>query len=161
MKDESSTTQSGFTLIEILIVLFICSFITLSGLYQWRQLVERHRLIDAARQVSEFIYSQMVEGGYLNRHQILSIKVGKIDWQLSIRDANSHQEISKITAEKHQGVELSKASRTSIQLYGKQGTSRAFSIELKNQYANVIVYVSALGRVRACSANKMVGISAC
>ena len=67
MKVESNTTQRGFTLIEILIVLFICSLVMLSGLYQWQQQVERQRLIDAARQVSEFIYSQMTEGVYLNR----------------------------------------------------------------------------------------------
>ncbi|WP_272668467.1 prepilin-type N-terminal cleavage/methylation domain-containing protein [Providencia sp. PROV038] len=75
MRVDSNTIQRGFTLIEILIVLFICSFIMLSGLYQWQQQVERQRLIDAARQVSEFIYSQMIEGVYLNRYQILSVKV--------------------------------------------------------------------------------------
>ncbi|WP_213637094.1 type II secretion system protein [Providencia rettgeri] len=46
MRVDSNTIQRGFTLIEILIVLFICSFIMLSGLYQWQQQVERQRLCE-------------------------------------------------------------------------------------------------------------------
>ncbi|MBO1929017.1 hypothetical protein J4731_07655 [Providencia rettgeri] len=75
--------------------MFFCYF---SGLYQWQQQVERQRLIDAARQVSEFIYSQMTEGVYLNRYQILSVKAGRNDWQLDVKDANSKQEVGKLTA---------------------------------------------------------------
>ncbi|MBV2189686.1 prepilin-type N-terminal cleavage/methylation domain-containing protein [Providencia rettgeri] len=161
MKVESNTIQRGFTLIEILIVLFICSLVMLSGLYQWQQQVERQRLIDAARQVSEFIYSQMMEGVYLNRYQILSVKVGVGDWQLLVKDANNNQEVSKLTAERHRGIELWKASRTSIQLYGKQGTIRAFSVGLKNQYEQVTIYISSLGRIRSCSHKKMTGVPKC
>ncbi|MDI7243611.1 prepilin-type N-terminal cleavage/methylation domain-containing protein [Providencia rettgeri] len=161
MRVDSNTIQRGFTLIEILIVLFICSFIMLSGLYQWQQQVERQRLIDAARQVSEFIYSQMIEGVYLNRYQILSVKVGKGDWQLIVKDANNKQQVGKLTAERHQGITLSKASRTSIQLYGKQGTIRAFSIELKNQHEQITIYISSLGRIRSCSHKKMAGVPKC
>ncbi|EOV8086677.1 prepilin-type N-terminal cleavage/methylation domain-containing protein [Providencia huaxiensis] len=161
MKVESNTTQRGFTLIEILIVLFICSLVMLSGLYQWQQQVERQRLIDAARQVSEFIYSQMMEGVYLNRYQILSVKVGVGDWQLLVKDANNNQEVGKLTAERHRGIELWKASRTSIQLYGKQGTIRAFSVGLKNQYEQITIYISSLGRIRSCSHKKMTGVPKC
>jgi len=161
MKVELNTTQRGFTLIEIMIVLFICSFVIFSGLYQWQQQVERQRLIDAARQVSEFIYSQMTEGVYLNRYQILSVKAGRNDWQLDVKDANSKQEVGKLTAKRHQGIELSKASCTSIQLYGKQGTIRAFSIELKNQNQQITIYISSLGRIRSCSHKKMTGVPKC
>ncbi|ENZ0172100.1 prepilin-type N-terminal cleavage/methylation domain-containing protein [Providencia rettgeri] len=161
MKVESNTIQRGFTLIEILIVLFICSLVMLSGLYQWQQQVERQRLIDAARQISEFIYSQMMEGVYLNRYQILSVKVGVGDWQLLVKDANNNQEVGKLTAERHRGIELWKASRTSIQLYGKQGTIRAFSVGLKNQYEQITIYISSLGRIRSCSHKKMTGVPKC
>ncbi|ENU1225438.1 prepilin-type N-terminal cleavage/methylation domain-containing protein [Providencia rettgeri] len=161
MKVESNTIQRGFTLIEILIVLFICSLVMLSGLYQWQQQVERQRLIDAARQISEFIYSQMMEGVYLNRYQILSVKVGVGDWQLLVKDANNNQEVGKLTAERHRGIELWKASRTSIQLYGKQGTIRAFSVGLKNQYEQINIYISSLGRIRSCSHKKMTGVPKC
>ncbi|HEC8324579.1 TPA: prepilin-type N-terminal cleavage/methylation domain-containing protein [Providencia rettgeri] len=161
MKVESNTIQRGFTLIEILIVLFICSLVMLSGLYQWQQQVERQRLIDAARQVSEFIYSQMMEGVYLNRYQILSVKVGVGDWQLLVKDANNNQEVGKLTAERHRGIELWNASRTSIQLYGKQGTIRAFSVGLKNQYEQITIYISSLGRIRSCSHKKMTGVPKC
>ncbi|GAB1438157.1 prepilin peptidase-dependent protein [Providencia sp.] len=153
--------QRGFALIEILAVLFFCSLTMVSGLYQWQQQLEKHRLIDAARQISEFIYSQVIEGIYLNRYQVLSIKVGKIDWELVVSDVTSNQEVGKMTAKKHQGIEMSRASRTSVQLFGKQGTSRAFSVELKNNNSTITVYMSALGRIRVCSHQKLVGIAKC
>ncbi|EMU9000660.1 prepilin-type N-terminal cleavage/methylation domain-containing protein [Providencia rettgeri] len=161
MKQKQSHTQDGFTLIEILSVLFICSLTTLSGMHQWKQHLEKQRLIDAARQLSEFIYSHMMEGVYLNRHQLLSIKIGKEGWGISVKDANTRQEIGKITADKYQGIELIRASRHSVDLYGKQGTSRAFSFELRNKDTDISIYISALGRIRACSKKNIVGLPKC
>lgn len=85
----------------------------------------------------------------------------KGDWQLIVKDANNKQQVGKLTAERHQGITLSKASRTSIQLYGKQGTIRAFSIELKNQHEQITIYISSLGRIRSCSHKKMAGVPKC
>ncbi|HGN1707286.1 TPA: prepilin-type N-terminal cleavage/methylation domain-containing protein [Providencia rettgeri] len=161
MGSERKSGQKGFTLIEILAVLFICSLTTGSGLYQWQLQLEKHRLIDAARQISEFIYSQVIEGIYLNRYQILFVKVAKVDWELVVSDANTNQEVGKMTAKKYPGIEISKTSRSSVQLYGKQGTSRAFSVELKNKNSTITVYMSALGRIRVCSHQKLVGIAKC
>lgn len=158
---KTSHTQQGFTLIEILAVLFICSLTVLSGLHHWQKQIEQQRLIDTARQISEFIYGHVKEGIYLNQHQILSVNLGKANWWISIKDAKTHQETGKITAEKFQGIEIVKATRTSVELYGKQGTSRAFSLELKNQYTAISIYMSALGRLRTCSSQGMVGLPKC
>lgn len=161
MKIEQEQTQRGFTLIEILTVLFICSLTVLTGLHHWQQQIEQQRIMDAVRQVSEFIYSHMKEGIYLNRHQVLSVKIGKLDWWISIKDAKTNKELGKVTADKFQGIEIAKATRTSVELYGKQGTSRAFSLELKNKNKSIFMYMSALGRVRACSYQSMAGIPKC
>lgn len=46
MKIELKQTQLGFTLIEILVVLFICSLTVFSGLHYWGKYIEQQRLID-------------------------------------------------------------------------------------------------------------------
>ena len=157
----SQIQQLGFTLIEVLVVLFICSLTTFSGLYYWQKHIERQRLVDATRQLSEFIYGYVKEGIYLNRHQILLVSLGKTNWWISIKDANTHQELGKITSDKYQGIELAKSTRTSVDLYGKQGTSRAFSFQLKNKNDAISVYMSALGRVRTCSHRSVAGVPKC
>ncbi|EPL9571699.1 prepilin-type N-terminal cleavage/methylation domain-containing protein [Providencia rettgeri] len=161
MKIVLRKTELGFTLVEILIVLFICSLTVFSGLHYWEKYIEQQRLIDTARQVSEFIYHHVKEGIYLNRHQTLSVSLGKATWWMSIKDANTRQEVGKITSDKFQGVELAKSTRTFVDLYGKQGTSRAFSFQLKNKNDAISVYMSALGRVRTCSYHSVAGVPKC
>lgn len=161
MRIELRKTELGFTLVEILIVLFICSLTVFSGLHYWQKYIEQQRLIEAARQLSEFIYGYVKEGIYLNRHQILLVSLGKTNWWISIKDANTQQELGKITSDKFQGVELAKSTRTSVDLYGKQGTSRAFSFQLKNKNDAISVYMSALGRVRTCSYRSVAGVPKC
>ncbi|MDR2226300.1 MAG: prepilin-type N-terminal cleavage/methylation domain-containing protein [Providencia sp.] len=161
MKIELKQTQLGFTLIEILVVLFICSLTVFSGLHYWGKYIEQQRLIDTVRQLSEFIYHHVKEGIYLNRHQTLFVNIGKAGWWMSIKDVNTRQEIGRITSDKFQGIELAKSTRTSIELYGKQGTSRAFSFQLKNNDSAISIYMSALGRVRTCSHHSVAGVPKC
>ena len=161
MKIKLDQTQLGFTLIEILVVLFICSLTAFSGLHSWQQHIDQQRLIDTARQLTEFIYQHVKEGIYMNRQQTLFVRPGKADWSMSIKDSNTHQEVGNITSDKFQGIELASSTRTSVELYGKQGTSRAFSFQLKNKDRVISIYMSALGRVRACSHFGMAGIPKC
>ncbi|MCW2257957.1 prepilin-type N-terminal cleavage/methylation domain-containing protein [Providencia alcalifaciens] len=49
MKTVINRLQKGFTLIEILIVMFICALAMLPALYSWQQQQQRLHLIDTAR----------------------------------------------------------------------------------------------------------------
>ncbi len=161
MKIAINNSQKGFTLIEILVVLFLCSLVILPGLYSWQQQLQRHHLIDTARQVSEFIYSNLMEGIYLNQHRILSINQGRGNWSLVVKDAVTQRERNKLTAEMFKGIEINKVTRTSVDLYGKQGTSRAFSISLTNKNEQITIVMSAVGRIRGCSSQLLAGIPRC
>lgn len=161
MRIEANSRQKGFTLIEILVVLFICSLVVLPALYNWQQQLQRFRLIDAARQVAGFIYSNLMEGIYLNQYRVLNVNNVQGSWSLVVNNVATCKEISRLSDSKFEGISIKKTTRTSVELYGKQGTSHAFSIELQNGSEAITIYLSAMGRLRGCSKQKMVGIPRC
>ena len=161
MRIEANSRQKGFTLIEILVVLFICSLVVLPALYNWQQQLQRFRLIDAARQVAGFIYSNLMEGIYLNQYRVLNVNNVQGSWSLVVNNVATRKEISRLSDSKFEGISIKKTTRTSVELYGKQGTSHAFSIELQNGSEAITIYLSAMGRLRGCSKQKMVGIPRC
>lgn len=153
--------EQGFTLIEILVVLFLCSIVALPAFYQWQQQVKRLQLIDAARQTAEFIYSNLMEGIYLNQHRIMTVSFTSKEWHLVVTDAGTAQQISQFKGEKFERIELKHASRQSIHFYGRQGTSSPFRIELNNESDQISVIISSAGRVRSCSPQILAGVPKC
>ena len=153
--------QDGFTLIEILVVLFICSLVILPALYNWQQQLQRFRLTDAARQAAEFIYKHFMEGVYLNQHRTLSIAMHQDNGRLTVRDVVTNKELGKHIVTDTEGVDISNATRTLINLYGKQGTSSPFSIQLQNSHGKITIIISAMGRIRVCSNQYIVGVPRC
>lgn len=161
MKTVINRLQKGFTLIEILIVMFICALAMLPALYSWQQHQQRLHLIDTARQVATFIYSHLMESVYLNQHRILLVNIMQSDWKLIVKDANTGMHIVTLNSTKFKGVEIKSATRSSVDLYGKQGTTQAFRIELKNEFGQITVFMSVVGRIRACSNKKIAGVPRC
>lgn len=154
-------SQKGFTLIEILVVMFICALALIPAFYSWQQQQQKLRLIDAARQVAVFIYGHLMESIYLNQHRILSVTVAAKDWQLAVKEAGGFKPISVMHGEQFEDVEIVSATRLTVDMYGKQGTSHAFRIVLKNEFGRISVVMSAIGRIRGCSDKKIVGIPRC
>nr|ELR5113295.1 prepilin-type N-terminal cleavage/methylation domain-containing protein [Providencia stuartii] len=161
MGGQTQEQEKGFTLIEILVVIFICSLVLLPALYGWQQQQQRTRLIDAARQVAVFIYSHLMESIYLNQHRILLINNAQGDWAVTIKDAVTNQQIAILSSAKFNNIGMKSAARTSVDLYGKQGTSQAFRIELINDFGQMTVFMSAAGRIRGCSNKKIIGVPRC
>lgn len=158
---DNRNSQKGFTLMEMLLVLFICSLAVLPALYNWHQQLQRIQLVDTAKQVAEFIYSSVMEGIYLNQHRVLQIINQNGHWQLVVRNALTNDEIKRLTSDEFSDIEISAATRLVINLYGKQGTGQAFRIGLKNKQTSLVLIMSSLGRVRACSNQKIAGIPTC
>lgn len=158
---KSNVDELGFTLIEIMVVLFLCSIVALPAFYQWQQQVKRLQLIDAARQTAEFIYSNLMEGIYLNQHRIMTASSTSKEWQLVVTDADAAQQISQFKGDKFERIELKHASRQSIHFYGRQGTSSPFRIELSNESDQISVIISSAGRVRSCSQQTLAGVPKC
>ncbi|HEF8771125.1 prepilin-type N-terminal cleavage/methylation domain-containing protein [Providencia manganoxydans] len=161
MGRQTQEQEKGFTLIEILVVIFICSLVLLPALYGWQQQQQRTRLIDAARQVAVFIYSHLMESIYLNQHRILLINNAQGNWSITIKDAVTNQQIAMLSSAQFNNIEMKSATRTSVNLYGKQGTSHAFRIELINDFGQMTVFMSAAGRIRGCSNKKIIGVPRC
>ncbi|WP_323084110.1 prepilin-type N-terminal cleavage/methylation domain-containing protein [Providencia alcalifaciens] len=158
---KNNVDEQGFTLIEILVVLFLCSIVALPAFYQWQQQVKRLQLIDAARQTAEFIYSNLMEGIYLNQHRIVTVNFTAKEWRLVVIDAETAQEISQFKGDKFESIELKYASRELIHFYGRQGTSSPFRIELSNESDQISVIISSSGRVRSCSQQTLAGVPKC
>lgn len=158
---KSNADEQGFTLIEILVVLFLCSIVALPVFYQWQQQVRRLQLIDVARQAAEFIYSNIMEGIYLNQHRIMTVSFTSKEWRLAVTDVETAQEISQFKSDKFESIKLKYASRQLIYFYGRQGTSSPFRIELNNENDQISVIISSSGRVRSCSPQTLAGVPKC
>lgn len=161
MNRQMKEQEKGFTLIEILVVIFICSLVLLPALYGWQQQQQRIRLIDAARQVAVFIYSHLMESIYLNQHRILLVEHTQDDWKITIKVAGANKQIAALSSTQFSRIAMKSATRRSVDLYGKQGTSHAFRIELINDFGQMTVFMSAVGRIRGCSNKIIIGVPRC
>ncbi|AOM42952.1 peptidase [Xenorhabdus hominickii] len=152
-KEENSNEQSGFTLVELLIAMFIISITLFWGMYHWGQYQNHLRLQSAMQNVLSFMERQQALASYLNQDRTLWLVMGQ-SWCLvssmtKISDCNQGDE--ERVKSPHDDVRLISSTTERIDFYGIRNTAMPNSFMLSNSAGEISVVISGRGRIRTCS----------
>ncbi|PHM39893.1 peptidase [Xenorhabdus mauleonii] len=150
---KTNKQQSGFTLLELLIGMFILSISLSWGLYYWGKYQNRQQLQSAANNVLSFMERQQALANYLNQERTLWLVLGQ-SWCLvssatKISDCDEHD--SERVNSPHDNVVLASSTTDRIDFYGIRNTAMPASFILANPAGEISVVISGRGRIRTCS----------
>ncbi|MBI6548865.1 prepilin peptidase-dependent protein [Xenorhabdus lircayensis] len=144
--------QSGFTLLELLIAMFIISISLSWGLYHWGKYQNRLRLQSAVNNVLSFMERQQALANYLNQDRTLWLVMGK-SWCLAsvTKIADCDEGDGERVNSPHDDVFLTSSTTERIDFYGVRNTAMPASFILENSAGEISVVISGRGRIRTCS----------
>lgn len=156
--------DSGYTLLELLLVLTLTALLMLAGSYGWRQHQSARQLTSSAQQLLDFIVRQQWHAAWGNRRCRLTAITGD-RWQLRgdpqcslVRGA---AETARCIAP-YTDVHLSVSMVGELSLGGVRHTAGAAHLVLSNSAGRLRVVLSGRGRVRLCSEQgRWAGIPPC
>ncbi|WGO84010.1 prepilin-type N-terminal cleavage/methylation domain-containing protein [Arsenophonus apicola] len=157
--------QQGFTVLEIIIAIAITALIAVVSIKGWRNYQHKIHLIIVTQKVAAFIARHQMQAAYLNQERQLIIKTDKTsNWMLIVtikgkKDSQPTTEMKLINS--HNEIVLQNYSRVSTLLLGKRGTALPTTLRFSNQSEDILIIISALGRVRLCSHQRLGGIARC
>ncbi|HGJ5873930.1 MAG TPA: prepilin-type N-terminal cleavage/methylation domain-containing protein [Arsenophonus apicola] len=157
--------QQGFTVLEIIIAIAITALIAVVSIKGWRNYQHKIHLIIVTQKVAAFIARHQMQAAYLNQERKLIIKTDKTsNWMLIVtikgkKDSQPSKEMKLIN--RHNEIVLQNYSRVSTLLLGKRGTALPTTLRFSNHSEDILIIISALGRVRLCSHQRLGGIARC
>ncbi|WP_392562756.1 prepilin-type N-terminal cleavage/methylation domain-containing protein [Orbus sturtevantii] len=147
--------SSGFSLLELLIVIIIMSIVAVVGVGSWRDLQARSELSSVTRGVMQFLNAVKIDANLYNYNQsIYLLKKSEYDWCLVASEKNKPASCqTKFNFIPKTGfIELGglKADAPLV-FYGRRNSAKAATIRLKNKIGESRIIISLPGRIRYCS----------
>ncbi|MDX7987100.1 prepilin peptidase-dependent protein [Xenorhabdus sp. 12] len=150
---KTNNEQSGFTLLELLIGMFILSISLSWGLYYWGKYQNRLRIQSAVNNVLSFMERQQALANYLNQERTLWLVSGE-SWclvssvtKVSDCEENDGEQLNS----PYDDVILPSSTTNRIDFYGIRNTAMPASFILANSADEISVVISGRGRIRTCS----------
>jgi prepilin-type N-terminal cleavage/methylation domain-containing protein len=138
-----STGMSGFSIVEIVVVLALMGIVLAIALPGWRKLLPSYHLSSAARQIQSELHNIKMRAAAEN-----------VPFQLAYADASAVYTIQRdlsalVTKPLSDGIVITKAGTVS---FSPRGTASANRVRLRNPSGQCKqVVISPTGRVRICS----------
>ncbi|WP_237386464.1 prepilin peptidase-dependent protein [Xenorhabdus sp. Sc-CR9] len=148
-----SNEASGFTLLELLIAMFIISISLSWGVYHWEKYQNRLHLQSAVNNVLSFMERQQAQANYLNQNRTLWLMSGQ-SWCLvsSITQISDCDEGDGARVySPYDDVLLVSSTTNRIDFYGVRNTAMPANFILANSAGEISVIISGRGRIRTCS----------
>jgi prepilin-type N-terminal cleavage/methylation domain-containing protein len=138
-----STGTSGFSIVEIVVVLALTGIVLAIALPGWSKLLPSYHLSSAARQIQSELHNIKMRAAAEN-----------VPFQLAYADASAVYTIQRdmsplVTKPLSEGIVITKAGTVS---FSPRGTASANRVRLRNQSGQCKqVVISPTGRVRICT----------
>lgn len=141
----------GYTLPELLIVLFIAAILTVSGVVGWQRWQQQQRLAETAQQIQHFLHQLRAWANWHNADRVLWLKPGA-RWclgsgEMPAGECQSGQRDQLIAP--YPDVSVLSITQD-MGFYGRRNVARAGNIEFANAAGQWRVIVSARARIRLC-----------
>ncbi|WP_051961880.1 GspH/FimT family pseudopilin [Methylobacter sp. BBA5.1] len=137
--------RSGFTLLELLIVIAIIGIIAGLAVPSYRDMIERNRLKQAVESLADDLKFARTEAIKRSADVTLALTTG---WSYSITSAGNT--LKTVQGSQFQGISLLGDSK-SITFSFRRGTSNGTGATLRSTKYKARVRISDVGRVRICT----------
>ncbi|WP_147405407.1 hypothetical protein [Orbus hercynius] len=146
---------TGFSLLEILVVILMTSILSVGGISSWRDLRDRNELLTVTLALTSFLNEVKSDA---NRHNdnltVYVIRSHSLPWCIAVsrhhRPADCQTKLRFIPD--HKQVDLiGLTTDSALIFYGRHNSATPTSIRLSNRIGNSQIIISMPGRIRYCS----------
>ena len=147
--------NSGFSLLELLLVICITSILASIGIQNWRDLQLRNELLTTTKQLAYFLEEAQAKA--YNTNENYHVHYFFQPWCLSISKGEKTATCKEGTAyfmKPNNSVELSDLTdKKTISFWGRKNMAQTSTIELHNAIGTTQIIISYRGRIRFCKKN--------
>jgi len=149
--------SSGFSLLELLIVIIITAILALVGTSSWRDLQARSELSSITHGMIQFLVEVKTDADFYNYNQsIYILKQSEHEWCLVANEKSKpvscQMKFSFIIKNKFIDL-IGLTTDPALIFYGRRSAAKAATIRLKNRIGESRIIISVPGRIRYCSYN--------
>lgn len=144
--------QSGVTLLEMLIAMFLLATIASVGLHQWQQYRQRQQLDLVSSQLVAHLTLLQAAANWQNRSYLLAMRTTSQGWLFTVSEHNNEPiAVRSLTLQTKEITQVEYAQLNPIIFYGRRSMASAGHIRIGNDLGSIRVVVSARGRIRRCA----------
>jgi len=146
------TKQSGFSLIEMMVVIVIVAMLSAGGVYGWQQWQRQQRLRITTQQIRHLLEQLRSDANWNNRDHLLAVKRSGKSWCLASKlNAGSICNASQRWSLLQPFADVDIADTTpGMGFYGLRDTAWPGHITLQSSAGKWRVILSTQGRIRVC-----------
>lgn len=142
---------SGFTLLEMMVVVTLVSLLSLGGWHGWNSFQQRQQLNDSALQIQRLLQRLRSDANWHNRTRLLWLKPGA-GWCLGAgEDAQPCSTPGPLHLRAPYPGIVVQTLTDGMGFYGKKNAARPGRIVIAGEAGERRIIVSARGRVRICA----------
>ncbi|OCF99052.1 prepilin-type N-terminal cleavage/methylation domain-containing protein [Gilliamella apicola] len=147
--------NSGFSLLELLLVISISAILAAIGVQHWQELQLRNELTTTTKQLAYFL--EEAQARAYNTNENYHVYYFFQPWCLSISKGEKPatcQEGTTYFMKPNNSVELSDLTdKKAISFWGRKNMAQTGTIELHNAIGTTKIIISYRGRIRFCKKN--------
>lgn len=156
--------NTGFSLLEVLVIICISTILATIGMQQWRSLQLRNELITSTQQLAYFLNEVQVIA--YTHNETYNLYLFSSPWCLTItkgdRPSSCYQGELQFINSNNSVVISGFTDKKTISFWGRRNMAQTTSFQLQNSIGISKVFVSFRGRIRFCSHNNyLAGLPPC
>jgi prepilin peptidase dependent protein A len=146
------TKQSGFSLIEMMVVMVIVAMLSAGGVYGWQQWQQQQRLRITTQQIRHLLEQLRGDANWNNRDHLLAVKRSGKSWCLGsklIAEGGCNASHRWSLLQPFADVDITDTT-SGMGFYGLKNTAWPGHITLQSSAGKWLVILSTQGRIRVC-----------
>lgn len=156
--------NEGFSILEVLVVICICTILAAIGIQHWKSLQLRNELITTTQQLAYFLNEVQVKA--YTQNDTYNLYLFLSPWCLTVTQAERpitcNQGILQFNKPNNSVVISGLTDKKTISFWGRRNMAQTTSFQLQNDIGISKVFISFRGRIRSCSQNNyLAGLPPC
>ncbi|MBU4680657.1 prepilin peptidase-dependent protein [Cedecea davisae] len=145
-------TQSGFSLVEMMVVMAIIAVLSAGGFHGWQQWQQRQHLWQTAQQLRHFLAHLRNDANWHNRTHLIKLEQNGESWNLTSSQrlaGRAEDDVRLQFSPEFKGISVEDIS-SGLGFYGVRNTAWPGHIVLTSAAGKWKVTLSVWGRTRLC-----------